>query len=54
MDHHCVFFSKCIGKGNVNYFRLAIFGFILNMTYFMIVYGFIATSSNRHSKHLIL
>lgn len=34
-DHHCVFYSKCIGGGNVFYFRLSILLFIINMAYFV-------------------
>ena len=29
-DHHCVFFSKCIGGGNISCFYGAIFGLIFN------------------------
>ena len=29
-DHHCVFFSKCIGGGNITCFYGAIFGLLIN------------------------
>ena len=29
-DHHCVFFSKCIGKGNVYQFYFTIIGLVAN------------------------
>lgn len=47
-DHHCVFYSKCIGKGNIMSFRLSLVAFILNMTYFVIVYGFVTMTHKRH------
>ena len=51
LDHHCVFYSKCIGGGNVWYFRLSICSFIVNMAYFIIVYGF-ATLNHKHEHNL--
>ena len=30
LDHHCVFFSKCIGEGNIKYFYGSIGMLILN------------------------
>ena len=50
LDHHCVFYSKCIGGGNVWYFRLSIVMFIVNMAYFIIVYGMLTMNKASH-KH---
>ena len=44
-DHHCVFYSKCIGGGNIIFFRASLLAFIINMTYFVVVYGFVAVSA---------
>jgi len=54
LDHHCVFYSKCIGGGNIVYFRLSMVMFVLNMTYFMIAFGFVTLkkSTNAHPKLL--
>ena len=30
-DHHCVFFSKCIGGGNISYFFGSIAGLVFNV-----------------------
>lgn len=50
-DHHCVFYSKCIGGGNVWYFRLSLVMFVINMTYFFLIYGFIKLAGNKdHSN----
>mmetsp|Transcript_15186 Transcript_15186/g.19232 ORF Transcript_15186/g.19232 Transcript_15186/m.19232 type:complete len:223 (-) Transcript_15186:82-750(-) len=49
-DHHCVFYSKCIGGGNVVYFRLSLLMFVVNMTYFFLVFGLISMTS-RHKSH---
>jgi len=49
-DHHCVFYSKCIGGGNIFYFRLSILMFVVNMTYFMIGFGLVST----HAKKSLL
>lgn len=46
LDHHCVFYSKCIGAGNIWYFRLSILAFIVNMAYFIMVFGVV--SLNHH------
>jgi hypothetical protein len=37
-DHHCVFFSKCIAKGNKFYFFASIAGLIIN---YLLVSGFV-------------
>ena len=50
LDHHCVFYSKCIGGGNVWYFRLSILFFIVNMAYFMIVYGVLSMDKKEHGS----
>lgn len=47
-DHHCVFYSKCIGKGNIWPFRLSLVAFVLNMTYFVIAYGFVEMTYAHH------
>ena len=52
LDHHCVFYSKCIGGGNVWYFRLSICSFIINMAYFIIVMFTTLTSHKKH-EHLL-
>jgi len=39
-DHHCVFFSKCIAKGNINEFRLSILCSIVLTVYFGAVFTF--------------
>jgi hypothetical protein len=49
-DHHCVFYSKCIGGGNVNYFRLSMLMFVINMTYFIIVYGIVSVHAEYKHK----
>ena len=46
-DHHCVFFSKCIGGGNINCFYGAIFGLIFN---FILVAVFVMYSVAHNSK----
>lgn len=50
-DHHCVFYSKCIGGGNVMYFRLSMLMFVVNMTYFIVVYGVVSVHSANQLKH---
>ena len=37
MDHHCIFYSKCIGRGNVWPFYLTLFMIFLNFG--LIIYG---------------
>ena len=51
LDHHCVFYSKSIGGGNIMWFRLSLIGFIINMTYFVIIYGFIAMKGAGKAGH---
>ena len=36
-DHHCVWTTKCVGKGNIIYFRLMIISVLVLMVYFSIV-----------------
>ena len=52
LDHHCVFYSKCIGGGNVWYFRLSLVMFVMNMTYFFLVYGVMSLTAE-HKDLLI-
>ena len=51
-DHHCVFFSKCIGGGNIYCFYGSIIGLIFN---FMLVAFFVVYSGTGHGsskKHI--
>lgn len=52
-DHHCVFFTKCIARHNVAYFRLAIVMFVLNMTYFVVIYGLIILRPKSNAHHAV-
>jgi hypothetical protein len=36
MDHHCIFYSKCIGKGNIYYFWITLALLVVNF----IIIGF--------------
>ena len=51
-DHHCVFFSKCIGKGTIWSFRLSLISAIMSGVYFMIFTGYvnIKTHGIHHAK----
>ena len=44
-DHHCVFYSKCIGAGNILWFRLSLGAFVINMSYFIVAYGIISVKA---------
>ena len=48
-DHHCVFYSKCIGGGNVWHFRLSLVMFVVNMSYFFLAFGLVAMTK-KHGK----
>lgn len=48
VDHHCVFFSKCIGKGNISYFWTSIAMMITN--FFLVSLSVIIF--NKRNKHL--
>lgn len=48
-DHHCVFFSKCIGGGNIKYFYGSIGGMVAN---FVMVAIFVMFNAAKHGKRL--
>ena len=39
MDHHCVFFSKCIGGGNIYFFWGTIGGVLFNFLNIALMIG---------------
>ena len=51
IDHHCVFYSKCIGGGNKRSFLMSLFAFVLNLTYFVTVQG--ALMLNKNKEHTL-
>ena len=51
IDHHCVFYSKCIGRGNVLTFNLSIASFLVNIAYFMILQMFLTLSPTSGVHH---
>ena len=57
-DHHCVFFGKCIGGGNIQSFYLVIAMAIISTIYAGAMYGWFSITSDdtnaikKHSAHL--
>ena len=43
-DHHCVFFSKCIGGGNIYYFWGSIGGVLFNFLNIALILGLTAAN----------
>ena len=50
-DHHCVFYSKCIGGGNVWHFRLSLVMFVVNMSYFFLAFGLVQMTKKHGTIH---
>jgi len=40
LDHHCIFFGKCIGDGNINTFNLILVLPVVCTLYTFILYGY--------------
>ena len=45
MDHHCVFFSKCIGGGNIYFFWGTIGGVLFNFLNIALMIGITAATT---------
>ena len=39
MDHHCIFYGKCIGKNNIKTFNASIVVLIMNAVYLFVMLG---------------
>lgn len=53
MDHHCVFFSKCIGGGNIYFFWGTIGGVLFNFLNIALMIGVTAAMNEGSVKDVI-
>mmetsp|Transcript_32427 Transcript_32427/g.49608 ORF Transcript_32427/g.49608 Transcript_32427/m.49608 type:complete len:89 (+) Transcript_32427:579-845(+) len=51
MDHHCVFFSKCIGGGNIAYFWASIGLLIVNFILMAVIMTFGMSKGGGRTGH---
>ena len=51
LDHHCVFYGKCIARDNIQYFNCSVGLFIVSVIYFVVLMFFDGINAGSHKIH---